>query len=568
MRRSLVTTLVVIVLIMIGFALYAARQHLANHSVLVLELEGDLEEAPPLDLLSQLSARGPSLPTLLLLLDMAAADSRIDGVLVHVKALSLGYGRLQELRDALAAVRAANKQIVVLIDGTSLNGTRELFLASVANKVLVDPGSLAPLAGVAGQYLQLGGLFEKLGVKWEYSRIGKYKSAVEQFGARRMSPEARENAEGIVDGVFAQLVDGVAQGRKLSGEKVRALFESVPGTPQELVAAGLADEIAGRKEALEKGGLHGTTEVEAADYQRFDPKSLGLRSGPRIALVFGDGAIVGSRTRSYSRQFAADEVEKALDAAAEDDEIRAVVFRVNSPGGDSQASDRVWRAVRRVREKKPVVISMADYAASGGYYVASAANAIVAQPATITGSIGVLMLRPNFAGALEKLEIGHTSITRGGPYAGMLAGDAPMTPEQRERTDAFTKAAYDTFLSRIHEGRGTPTERADELGRGRVWLGSDALANNLIDELGGLATAVARARKEAKLEDEPDPVRVILPAPQGPMQQLRSILRGESSHRLLQALSPVELPSLAPLEWLASTSGGIAYLPAVWLELR
>lgn len=566
MRRSVVGMLVLLVVVMIGLALWAVRRHLPDHSVLVLELEGDLEEEPPRDLIAQWTARGPALPTLLLLLDMAAADGRIDGVLLHIKTLRVGYARLQELRDALAQVRAAGKRVVALVDETSLNGTRELFLASAANRVLVDPGTLAPLGGIAGQFLHLAGFFEKLGVRWEYSRVGEYKSAVEEYAARAMSPKARQMTEGLIDGVFAQLVDGVASGRGLSGERVRALFEAVPGTPAELIAAGLADEVAGRKEALEKGGLKGANEVEAATYQRVDPSALGLRRGPRIALVFGDGVIVDERGRSFQKLFVAEEVEKALDAAAEDDDIRAVVFRVNSPGGGTQASERVWRAVRRVREKKPIVVSMGDYAASGGYYVASAATAILAEPATFTGSIGVYMLRPSFGATLEKLEIGHETIGRGA-YAGMLTGDAPMTPVQRARTDAFTQAAYTDFLARVSEGRGTPTERVDSLGRGRVWLGSEALANDLVDELGGLAAAVARARREAKLESEPDPVRVILPAPEGTLDQLKSLVRGESSHRLLQVLVPGDLAALAPLGWLAS-AGGLAYLPPVWLELR
>ncbi|HTO08085.1 MAG TPA: signal peptide peptidase SppA [Myxococcota bacterium] len=566
MRRSAIAVLVVAVLVMIGFALWAVRHHVPEHSVLVLELEGDLDEAPPRDLLSQLTARGPALPTVLLLLDMAAADARLDGVLVHIQALKIGYARLQELRDALAAVRSSGKRVVALVDETSLNGSRELFLASVADRVLVDPGTLAPMGGIAGQYLHLAGLFEKLGVKWEYSRVGEYKSAVEQYAAREMSPKARENADALIDGVFAQLVDGIASGRKLSGEKVRALFQSVPGTPQELVDAGLADAIAGRKEALDKGEFRDAQELTSDAYLRVDARSLGLRKGPRIALVFGDGVIVDERGRSLSKLFTAEETVQALDAAADDDSIKAVVLRVNSPGGETQASDRIWRAVTRVRAKKPVVVSMADAAASGGYYVASAANAVIAEPATFTGSIGVFMMRPSFAGTLEKLDVGHETIGRGA-YSGMLAGDAPMTPAQRARTDAFTRSAYEDFLKRVSDGRGTPTADVDKLGGGHVWLGSEALANHLVDELGGLSAAVARARKEAKLEKEPDPTRVILPASPSLSEQVKGLMHGEQNHRLLQALLPVELPELGSLAWLGPNASGPAYLPGWWVEV-
>ncbi|HXZ86102.1 MAG TPA: signal peptide peptidase SppA, partial [Myxococcota bacterium] len=325
-------------------------------------------------------------------------------------------------------------------------------------------------------------------------------------------------------------------------------------------------EIAGRSEALKAGGFGDAHELETDAYLRTDPKSLGLRKGPEIALVFGSGTIVDEASR-LQRGFTADDTEKALDAAAKDDKIRAVVLRVNSPGGETQASDRIWRALRRVREKKPVVISMADYAASGGYYVSSAASAILAEPATFTGSIGVFLLRPAFAGAYDKLEIGHELIGRGA-LIGVSASDLPMTPAERARVDQFTQAAYDDFLARVSQGRGTPTEAIDKVGRGRVWLGSDALANNLVDELGGLAGAVARARKEAKLEGEPDPVRVILPAPPGLFEQLRGLLRGDAGPELLRALVAARLPELPALSWLPPLGGGLAYLPPYWLELR
>jgi len=567
MRRSVLALLVLAVVAVIGFALYAVRHHLPDHSVLVLKLEGDLDEAPPTDLVGQWTARGPALPTLLLLLDMAAADPRIDGVVVQEKGLSVGYARLEELRDALAKLRAANKRVVALVEVTSLNATRELFLASAATRVLVDPGSLAPLGGVGGQFIHLQGFFEKLGIRVQYSRVGEYKSAVEEFAAREMSPAARQMNTELIDGVFAQIVDGVAAGRHLSGERVRQLFEVAPGSPKELVEAGLADEIAGRSDELKAGGFDADAhEVEIDAYLRTDPRSLGLRKGPEIALVFGSGTIVDEGSR-FQRGFTAEDTEKALDDAAKDDKIRAVVLRVNSPGGEVQASDRIWRAVKRVREKKPVVVSMADYAASGGYYVASAANAILAEPATFTGSIGVFMLRPAFSGAYDKLEIGHELIGRGG-MIGISASDSPLTPAEQARLDKLTQDFYAEFLGRVSEGRGTPTEAIDKVGRGRVWLGSDALANNLVDELGGLARAVARARKEAKLEAEPDPVRVILPAPPGLFEQLRGVLRGDAAPELLHALVAAQLPDLPALPWLPPLGGGVAYLPPDWLELR
>ena len=566
MRRPMIWILSLAVAAMIGAALWSARTRVAENSVLVLELGGDLEEAPPSDLLAKWQARGPALPTLLLLLDMAAADSRVQAVLVHVRPLSLGYARIQELRDALARVRGAGKRVIALVDETSLNATRELYLASAAERVFVEPASLAPLAGIAGQYLHLGGFFEKIGVEWQVARVGEYKSAVEQFAAREMSPKAREMTDALLDGIFGQIVEGIAAGRGIDAASVRAQIDAAPGTPDELVAARLADGIASRDEVLAKAGLDGASELESDDYLRVDARSLGLRSGPTIALVFGEGTIVEERGRSMSRVFAADETVESLDEAAKNDEIRAVVLRINSPGGGAQPSDKVWRAVSRVRAKKPIVVSMADYAASGGYYVASGATAIVAEPATLTGSIGVFLLRPSFSGLYRKLEIGTELIERG-PYSGVIGGDRPFTPEQQARTDSFIEASYREFLGRVSTGRELSTEAVDALGRGRVWLGSDAFARKLVDEVGGLRVAIERARKEAGIESEPDPVRLILPAPRSSAEQIRELIRGDARSLLLRALLPAELPFALALDWLP-VDGALAYLPPYWIEIR
>jgi len=566
MRRPILWMLSLAVAAMIGAALWSARTRVPENSVLVLEVGGELDEAPARDLLSQWQARGPALPTLLLLLDMAAADARVKAVLVHIRPLSIGYARVQELRDAIAHVRSSGKRVVALVDETSLNATRELYLAAAADQTFIEPASLAPLAGIAGQYLHLAGFFEKIGIHWQVSRVGEYKSAVEQFAAREMSPKAREMTDALLDGIFAQIVEGIAKGRGIDAAEVRELVDAAPGTPDELVAAKLADGVASRQDVLEKAGLAGANELEAEAYARVDASSLGLRNGPAIALVFGEGAIVEERGRGFSRVFAADETVKALDDAAKDDEIRAVVFRINSPGGGAQPSDKVWRAVSRVRAVKPIVVSMADYAASGGYYVASGANAIVAQPATLTGSIGVYLLRPSFTGLYQKLEIGREVIERG-PYASVTGGDRPFTAEQQARTDSFLETSYRDFLARVSAGRGIPTDTVDTLARGRVWLGSDAFARKLVDEVGGLRTAVERARVEAGIQNEPDPVRRILPTPRTATEQLRELIRGDARDQLLRALLPGDLPFAFALDWLP-LDGALAYFPPYWIEIR
>ena len=319
---------------------------------------------------------------------------------------------------------------------------------------------------------------------------------------------------------------------------MRALFEQAPGSPQELVDAGLADAIGDHKGALAAAGMASANEVDAATYQRVDPRSLGLRNGPadRAGVRRRRDRARALALRSAS-QFAADDVGKALDAAAEDDAIRAVVLRINSPGGDAMASDQLWRTVKRVREKKPVVVSMGDYAASGGYYVASAGNAIFSQPATLTGSIGVFMLRPVFAGLYDKLDIGRELIARGG-LAAAAGGDGPLDAKQRARLDDLTRAAYHDVPR-----RASPTAAARPPKRSTSWAaGASGSAARRSRTTWSTSSADSRPRssareKEAKLEGDADPVRVILPAPRGPIEQLQRARAGRSE-RARAALAP------------------------------
>jgi protease-4 len=566
MRRLVVILLAGRVVAMIAVALLSTRARVASDSVLVVELAGELEEAPPLDPLSRFSARGPALATLLLQLDMAAVDSRVRGVLVHVRGLELGYARVQELRAALSRVRAAGKKVVALLDMQSLNATREYYLASAADEVFLDPGALAPLAGIAGQYLHLAGLFEKLGIRVEYERVGRFKSAVEMFADREMSDPARRMTTAIIDGVYRQIVLGIAESRELEPERVEALIDTAPATGDEYVEAGLADGVAGRDAVLEQAGLKDVEELEVQEYASVDPRSLGLRGGPQVALIFGDGSIVQTRSGPFGRSFASDVLGEALDDAAEDGQVKAIVLRINSGGGSALASEQLWRKLRKVREKKPVVVSMADAAASGGYYVASGADAIVAEPATLTGSIGVFMLRPSFAQLYEKLDIGVEVISRG-RYAGVAGSDLPLSEEQRERTAAYVQATYRDFLRRISEGRGTGVDELDRLGRGYVWLGSAALENGLVDELGGMHEAVQLAKKRAGIPAEVDPARPVFPGPRSLGDQIGELFRSDLSAGLRRSLVPFELPEVLEWAWLARDSE-LAYLPTHWVEIR
>ena len=535
-----------------------------DSSVLVLEVGGVLPDAPAVDTLDQLLADGIALPTLVLQLDKAAADARISAVLLQVRPLAAGFAQLQELRQAIERTRASDTRVIALLELASLNATRELYLASAADQVYVTPGFLGPLTGVAGSFLLLGGVMEKLGVLVEYESVGEYKSAPEMFASSEMSSFARENANDLLDGIFSQIVAGIAEGRDLEPERVRQLIDSAPSTGPEYVEAELADGISDRSEVLALAGFEDAEEVSLETYWQVDPRKLGIRNGPAVALVFGHGTIVpGEGGRSAG--FAADRIARALDAAAQDGEVRAIVLRVDSGGGSAIASDQLWRAIERARADKPVVISMGNAAASGGYYLASAADAIVAQPSTLTGSIGVFVLRPSFAGLYEKLDI-HAEVIARGAYATLAGNTRPFTEAERVRTRAFVRAIYDDFVHRVATGRDMLHERVDELGRGRVWLGSEALDRGLVDELGGLHTAVERAKLLAGIDPEVDAQRHIFPGPRSIGEQVRDLMRGQLPALLWRQAIPIRVPELLQALTLPEL-GEIVLLPPFWLEL-
>ena len=312
--------------------------------------------------------------------------------------------------------------------------------------------------------------------------------------------------------------------------------------------------------------------VEHADYLRTDPKSLGFDPKARFALIYGSGTVVqgdaSASPLSSTPSFASDSVSKAIHDAVEDPEISAIVLRIDSPGGSALASELIWRALRQAHEKgKPVIASFSDVAASGGYYVASAADAIVSDPGTLTGSIGVFALRPAVAGLLVKLEIGMDSLTRGEHADFLLAGEK-MSPEAHARLQSSVQDTYQLFLKRVSDGRKLSTEKVDAIGQGRVWTGKQALEVGLVDELGGLYTAVRRAKTEVGLDLDVDVALVPFPEQKPLTQQLIEMFQTAA----IRAAGPaVEWP--APLDRLIAFSrdmpvGTPLLIPPVLVEIR
>jgi len=537
-------------------------------SILVLDLEGELlETAEPPFFARFLGNRGRPFASVLSEIAKAERDDRLDTVIFRVRDLSLGWGKAQELRSAIADVSAAGRRTVAYLELANFGANLEYYVASAADETYAAPAARAPVVGLAAEYLFLGGLWERFGVEVEVERIGRYKSAAESFAGRSMSDATREMAESLLDSVDAQFVEGISEGRSLPEEAVRSAIAAAPIDPAEMQKWGLVDGVMQLDELVEQ--LGGGEVVRGEEYAAVLPADVGFEPVAHFALVYGSGNVVTGKGRvapDGSPILASDTVADALEKAAEDPEIDAIIFRIDSPGGSPLASDIVWRATQRVKaEGKPIVASFSDVAASGGYYVAAATDAIFASPASITGSIGVFVLRPVIGGALEKLDIGFESLTRG-RHADLQLSTRPLSGPSRERLRAEVRSIYDLFVERVATGRGAEPEQIDSVAQGRVWTGAQALEAGLVDGLGGLRAAVEEGKRRLSLDEDADVALVVYPPPRSLADQLVEALGGV---QMTHVATPLDAVISRARPWLQALADGspTALLP-FWLEIH
>jgi len=563
--RFLKWLLLIVIVVVIANSLVRREEHVnvEEGSVLMLDIQGDYVEAPEPSMVMRLIGRGQE-PFAGLLDDLSKAerDARITGLVLRIRELGIGWAKVQELRGALERLAAAGKQTVAYLEVEQFGANKELYLATAAQEVILAPGTRSPLVGLAAEYFFLGGLWEKLGVELEVERMGKYKSAAESLARKEMSEPAREMAESMLASLDDGFVSGMARSRGLSEAQVRLAIDEAPVVAARLEQLGLIDGVRFLDEVL-SGTFKNHPIIEGEDYARVDPADVGFSPVAQIALVYGAGGVTRQRSTGPSRgpSLNADEVVSILEEVAKDPKIDAIIFRIDSPGGSALASELVWRAVRQAREHKPVVASFSDLAASGGYYVACGADAIVAEPATLTGSIGVFALRPVLGGLLTKLGIGFDSLEKG-KHAGVLLSTKPLSEDARARFHQDIVAAYQLFLARVAEGRGLSTGKVDDVAQGRVWTGQQALTAGLIDEIGGLHEATQRVKKLLKLDPKADVALLPYPQPKPLALQLAQALGGGVSELL-----PPQLRKLAELSTLVP-EGTPAALPPIWVEIH
>jgi protease-4 len=547
----------ILMVLVIGLLLFwwlspGAGPTVAPGSILVLDIEGGYVEAAEPSLLSRLIGveRRP-FAALLSDLHKAERDDRLAGVVLRIRDLEIGWAKAQEIRDAIAQVSAAGRKTVAYLELISFAANLEYYVASAADEIVISPAARAPVIGLTAEFVFLGGFWEIFGIELEVERIGEYKAFTDTFTRKTMSDAHREMADSLLDSIDAQFIAGIVKERGLTEDFVRNAIDVAAMTPDEMQALNLIDAVRFEDEII--GGFGGGPVIEGRDYALVDPASVGFDPVAQFALVFGSGPVVtgrGTSSPSGAPVLASETVSRALREAALDDAIHAIIFRVDSPGGSPLAADVVWRATQLAEKHgKPLIVSFSDIAASGGYYVACGADAIVASPGTITGSIGVAVLRPVVGGLFEKLDIGFATLTRGG-HADLALSTEPLSDASRERLRVEVKSIYDLFVDRVAHGRALVPERVDEIGRGRMWTGAQAAEMGLVDELGGLWTATRRAKIAAGLDPDVDVALVPYPRPVSLAARLNESLRRIA----MSAPPPLPVPRLARIavEWLAS----------------
>jgi protease-4 len=492
----------------VGLLLLAAASKPGVPSNLVLEL--DLNEPLPEhvrdeSLASAFGKRPASLHDVVDALEKAGDDPRVKSLVARVSSPG-SAAQVQELRDAVKAFRAKGKRAVAYADsfGETGNGTGAYYLASAFDEIYIQPSGDVALTGIAFETPFARDAFAKLGVAPRYSKRMEYKNAVNTYTDQEYTAPHREATERFSASLFGQIVRGVAEGRKLTEDQVRALIDDAPLLGKQALAAKLVDGLRYRDEVfddLKKQAGAGAQLLYVDKYlERTGPPHT---SGDTIALIYGVGEVMRGRSQSNplsgGTTLGADSVAAAFRKAAEDSRVKAIIFRVDSPGGSYVASDTVRHELQRAREAgKPVIVSMGTYAASGGYFVAMDADKIVAQPGTLTGSIGVYSGKFVTAEFWARLGVNFDTIALG-HNANMYSSDQDFSPEEKAHFEAGLDAIYTDFTTRAAEGRKLPLEKLQSLARGRVWTGEDALANGLVDALGGYPQALALAKEAAKL---------------------------------------------------------------------
>ena len=447
------------------------------------------------------------------ILKLAASDSKASGVILKIAPFDMGLAKVQELRDAIEDFKRSGKFIFSYLE---YGGNIEYYLACAADKLYLMPQGNINLTGIKSEVYFYKGIFDKLDISADFEHIGKYKSAPEVLTRKEMSPAHREAVNSILDSYYEQFIAGIASIRKLSKSQVRNIIDQGIFLAEEALSQGLVDKLVYEDEFYDLVKKQNKGKLPIIQGRKYLPQAFwlpGAQFKPKIALIYACGTIV-SGSSSYNpltgMLMGSETIAAAIKRARESSSIKAIIFRIDSPGGSAIASDVIWRELILTKGKKPFIVSMSDVAGSGGYWIAMAADKIVAQPGTLTGSIGVFAGKFNLKGLYQKLGISKEIISRG-KHAEFYSDYRNFTEEEKEILLKGIENTYHKFVSKVAQGRKLSYEQVEEIAQGRVWTGEQGKKLGLVDQLGGMDKAISLAKKAAGISPKIDVALVVYP---------------------------------------------------------
>ena len=489
----------------------AVPVNIEQHTVLKIDVAQlhDVVSVNPFDSFSSSTATQPvSLSQAIRAIADAKNNPNIEALYLNVEGVEAGMASVDELRLALQDFKASHKPIIAYGDSYS---QKAYYLASVANQIYLNPLGSIELIGIASGEMMYKDALDKVGIKMEVFKVGTFKSAVEPYILNKISDANKLQKQEYIDGLWSSILQGVSTERKINADSLNTEVNKGLAfvNSDKYIQTKLVDKLLYRDQI--DSVFSAQLKVKKSELKMVNLSALAAQQTDDIEVKDGVVQVIyaeGEITQASISPFAAGAstigagLGDKLREVAEDDDVKAVVLRMNSPGGDAFLSEQLWHAVKQLRSKKPVVVSMGDYAASGGYYISSAANRIVAQPNTLTGSIGIFGLFPNFSELVQKVGV-NVEVVKTNDFADLTISMPykPLTNEQRALIQRHVERGYDIFLSRVAEGRHMTKVQVDSVGQGRVWLGRKAQTLGLVDKLGGLDVAIKEAASLAKLSD-------------------------------------------------------------------
>ena len=535
-----------------AFSVGDNKATVTDNSVLVLDLNGTVPERPSVDIPIAFlgETAGPTVLDTWLLLRKGASDPRIKALVVAPRSLNVGWAKLEELRAQILEFKKSGKPVYASLRAAT---SKEYYLATAADQIFMPPDDWLDVKGLRAELMFLKNTLDKVGVAMEFEGVGLYKDAPDTYTKTSPSPQTLEVTNLILDQYYGDLIRVIAEGRKRTPEQARAAIDNGPFVGQGAVDNGMIDgllfedQVYDRLNGLVKAGS--LKKVRASDYAKVP--ITGFEGPTRIAVIAGDGEILGAGgTENFSDAgMTGGGMAKVLKQVADDSSIKGVVLRVDSPGGDAIASAEILHAAENLSKKKPLLVSMSDYAASGGYMMSMTGDRVLAYNNTLTGSIGVFFGKLTLKGFYDKIGLNKYLLKRG-RWSTIDSEYTPLSPEERARLQSELKLYYKGFVQRVADGRKKDFNVVEPLAQGRVWLGAQALKNGLVDEIGGLDRAVALIREKAKIPAA-DKITLV-PYPQK-RTLLQVLMEREPASELDTAVDKV----MGGLPWRSLSSGGV-----------